>query len=82
MTRGSRGSPFCFTRCPKVPAWRAVTGHTSVRMGYNMADNMKQLESLIEAILSGDRETTMTITQLLECLSQPYRCERLLKEMS
>ena len=52
-------------------------------MGYNnMADNMKQLESLIEAILSGDRETTMTITQLLECLSQPYRCERLLKEMS
>lgn len=47
-----------------------------------MADNMKQLESLIEAILSGDREATMTITQLLEYLSQPYRCERLLKEMS
>lgn len=47
-----------------------------------MADKLERLEHLIEDILRGDRESPMTITQLLERLSQPHQCERLLKEMN
>lgn len=46
-----------------------------------MADRMHGLEQLIENILRGDPKATMTIAQLLECLSQPAQCERLLQEM-
>lgn len=47
-----------------------------------MADKLEQLEHLIEDILRGDRESPMTITQLLERLSQPQQCERLFQEMN
>ncbi|RZT90877.1 hypothetical protein ACLSSQ_03695 [Azospira sp. APE16] len=46
-----------------------------------MADNLERLEQLIESILRGERESSMTITQLMERLSQPLQCERLLEEM-
>lgn len=46
-----------------------------------MADQFERLETLIEHILTGDRDTPMTITELAALLSQPQSCERFLTEI-